>query len=129
MTARHEDDLAMAMEAFADRLRKLREDRGLTQARLAELLDTSPRVTNRWETGAALPRLDTLVQLADLLEVSLDELVGRTEPHEPDLKIRNPKLHQLYREIDRLSDEDQKALVILLDSLVKRSQVGKVLAG
>jgi len=68
-------------------------------------------------------------RLADLLEVSLDELVGRTEPHEPDLKIRNPKLHQLYREIDRLSDEDQKALVILLDSLVKRSQMGKVLAG
>ena len=129
MTTRHEVDLTLAMEAFADRLRKLREDRGLTQARLAELLDTSPRVTNRWETGAALPRLDTLVQLADLLEVSLDELVGRTEPHEPDLKIRNPKLHQLYREIDQLSDEDQKALVILLDSLVKRSQVGKVLAG
>jgi len=118
------------MEAFADRLPKLREDRGLTQARLAELLETSPRVTNHWETGAALPRLDTLVQLADLLEVALDELVGRTEPHEPDLKIRNPKLHQLpYREIDQLSDEDQKALVILLDSLVKRSQVGKVLAG
>lgn len=129
MTARHEADLVLAMEAFADRLRELREARGLTQARLAELLDTSPRVYNRWETGAALPRLDTLVQLADLLEVSLDELVGRTEPHEPDLKIRNPKLHQLYREIDRLSDEDQKALVILLDSLVKRSQMGKVLAG
>jgi len=129
MTARHEADLVLAMEAFADRLRELREARGLTQVRLAELLDTSPRVYNRWETGAALPRLDTLVQLADLLEVSLDELVGRTEPHEPDLKIRNPKLHQLYREIDRLSDEDQKALVILLDSLVKRSQMGKVLAG
>jgi len=129
MTTHHKADLALAMEAFADRLRELREARGITQARLAELLDTSPRVTNRWETGAALPRLDTLVQLADLLEVTLDELVGRTEPHEPDLKIRNPKLHQLYREIDRLSDEDQKALVILLDSLVKRSQMGKVLAG
>jgi hypothetical protein len=55
--------------------------------------------------------------------------VGREEVEQADLRLRNPKLHQLYREIDRLSDEDQKALVILLDSLVKRSQMGKVLAG
>jgi hypothetical protein len=43
--------------------------------------------------------------------------------------IQNPKLHALYSEINRLSDEDQQALVILLDSLAKRSQMGKVLAG
>jgi hypothetical protein len=30
--------------------------------------------------------------------------------------------------VDQLSDEDQKALVIVLDSLVKRSMVGKVMA-
>jgi transcriptional regulator with XRE-family HTH domain len=129
MTTSYDTDLLLPMEEFADRLRELRQARGLTQARLAELLDTSPRVYNRWETGSALPRLDTLVQLADLLEVSLDELVGREEVEEHELRLRNPKLHELYREIDRLSDEDQKALVILLDSLVKRSQIGKVLAG
>jgi hypothetical protein len=43
--------------------------------------------------------------------------------------IQNPRLHALYREINRLSDEDQQALVILLDSLVKRSRMDKVLAG
>jgi hypothetical protein len=42
--------------------------------------------------------------------------------------IQNPKHHELYRQIDRLSDEDQQALVILLDSLVKRSQMGQILA-
>lgn len=74
--------------------------------------------------ASALPRLDTLVQIDD----TLDELVGRTAIDDSELRLRNPRLHQLYREIDRLSDEDQKALVILLDSLVKRSQMGKVLA-
>ena len=33
-----------------------------------------------------------------------------------------------YKKVDQLSDEDQKALVIVLDSLVKRSMVGKVMA-
>jgi len=76
-----------------------------------------------------VPRLDTVVKIADILDVTLGELAGRQEPQEPRLRLHNPKLHQLYQKIDYLSDEDQKALVILLDSLVKRSQMGQVLAG
>jgi len=107
---------------LAERLRELRESRGLTQARLAELLDVSPRVYNRWETTETTPRLDTLVRIADILSVTLDELVGRAES-DPEPQIRNPRLRELYDQIHRLSDEDQQALVILLDSLVKRSQI------
>ncbi len=99
---------------------------GVTQARLAELLDVSPRVYNRWEKEAVAPRLDTVVRIAELLDVNLHEFVGRQEPQESRLRFHNPKLHQLYQEIDRLSDEDQQALVILLDSLIKRSQMGEV---
>ena len=62
------------------------------------------------------PRLDTLVRIADILGVTLDELVGRAEAS-PDVQIRNPKLRELYAEIDGLSDEDQRALV-------KRSRMG-----
>ena len=45
-----------------------------------------------------------------------------------DAAIHNPELHRLYKKVDQLSDEDQKALTIVLDSLVKRSRVGKVMA-
>ena len=124
-----EADQGIDMEEFANRLRKTRAARGLTQARLAEMLEVSPRVYNRWETGAALPRLDTLVRIADILDVTLDELVGRSEPDGDTLRIHNPELHTLYRQIDRLSDEDQRALVVLLDSLLKRSQFQRMMAG
>ena len=117
------------MQEFAERLRETRTARGLTQTRLAEILEVSPRVYNRWERGAAVPRLDTLVKIAEILEVSLDELVGRKEPDHDTLRIRNPELHSLYKEIDRLSDEDQQALIVLLDSLVKRSQFQRMMAG
>jgi hypothetical protein len=43
-------------------------------------------------------------------------------------RVRNPKLHALYEQMDGLSDEDQQALIILMDSLVKRSRMRKVLA-
>lgn len=115
------------MEQLAERLRGSRERRGLTQARLAELVDVSPRVYNRWETTETTPRLDTLVRIADILGVTLDELVGRAEPSD-DPQVRNPRLRELYEQIPRLSDEDQRALVILLDSLVKQSPMDHILA-
>lgn len=118
----------MEMEEFVKNLKTIRTARGLNQNQVAELLSISPRVYNRWERGSAIPRLDTLVRLADIFNVTLDELSGRKEPQNRDeLKVCNPKLHSLYGELDKLSHEDQQALVILLDSLVKRSQMGKLL--
>ena len=118
----------LEMEDFAKKLKVIRSERGLNQNQVAALLTVSPRVYNRWERGTALPRLDTLVRLADIFHVTLDELTGRKEPDNHDeLKVRNPKLHSLYHELDKLSQEDQQALVILLDSLIKRSQMGKIL--
>lgn len=60
-------------------------------------------------------RFLALCQLADILDVSLDELAGRKETN-GDAKIHNPELHRLYKKVDQLSDEDQQARVIVLDS-------------
>jgi transcriptional regulator with XRE-family HTH domain len=115
------------MTDFHQRLRQLRVARKLTQSRLAELLGVSPRVYTRWENGDATPLFGTVVKIADILDVSLDELAGRKESNgEP--TIHNHELHRLYKKVDQLSDEDQKALVIVLDSLVKRSRVSRVMA-
>lgn len=115
------------MPDFSHRLRTLRSARKLTQTRLAELLDISPRVYSRWETGGVTPHFDTIVRLAELLGVSLDELAGRGGAQSPPT-IRNHELHRLYQKVDLLSDEDQKALLVVLDSLVKRSSVSRLMA-
>lgn len=121
------DFLSWPMTNFAHRLRDLRSTRKLTQTRLAELLHVSPRVYSRWETGDVTPHFDTIVRIAELLEVSLDEIAGRTEAQSPP-KIRNHELHRLYQKVDLLSDDDQKALLAVLDSLVKRSHISRVMA-
>lgn len=121
------DSFYWPMANFAQRLRDLRSSRKLTQTRLAELLQVSPRVYSRWETGDVTPHFDTIVRIAEMLEVSLDELAGRTESQAPP-KIHNHELHRLYLKVDQLSDEDQKALLVVLDSLVKRSNMSRVMA-
>ena len=117
--------LPLDMHAFAERLRQLRELRGLTQVRLAELLGMTPRSYNRWERGGNTPHLDMLIRIADILQVSLDELVGRAEPNAAPL-IHNHDLHQLVQQLDELPDEDQLALIRVMDGLVQRARIDRV---
>ena len=121
--------IRLEMIKFAQRLKEIRGLRGLSQVKLAEMVGVIPRVYNRWERGSAAPRLEAIVSLADILQVTLDELVGREEIQSVEFKVKNPKLHTLYREIDKLSNDDQNALEVLLDSLIKRSEMKKVLTG
>lgn len=117
-----------SMTDFHQRLRTLRSSRKLTQARVAELLGVSPRVYTRWENGDAVPLFATVVKIADILNVTLDELAGRQELAASEARIKNPELHRLYKKVDLLPDEDQKALLVVLDSLVKRSGMSRLMA-
>ena len=68
-----------------------------------------------------------MVKLADALQVTLDELVGR-EPPTSEVKLHNHELGRLYREVDHLPDEDQQALILVIDSLIRKAQIQKVAA-
>jgi len=116
------------MASLPASLKEIRKTKGLTQARLAEILEISPRVYNRWEKGTATPYLDTVIQIADIFNVELDELVGRKEPKK-DFVIHNHRLFELVQQIDHLPDEDQKALIILLDSLIKKNKLEQLVSG
>ncbi len=61
------------------RLRKLREEKGISQMRLAIELCISQNSISRFENGVRKPDYDTLIQIADYFNVSLDYLVGRTD--------------------------------------------------
>mgnify|MGYP000989409913 CR=1 FL=1 len=48
-------------------LHKLRKEKGLSQAELAELVGTKRPVVSQWESGVRRPGYDNMVRLADLL--------------------------------------------------------------
>ena len=64
------------MKAFAERLRELRKERGLSQIQLAEKLGVDFRTISNWENGVRKPDIDMLVIVADFFEVSTDFLLG-----------------------------------------------------
>ena len=58
-----------------DIISKRRKELGLTQQELADKLFVSDKVISKWETGKSVPDTSILVELANVLEISLDELL------------------------------------------------------
>ena len=65
---------------FCKNLRSARMQRHLTQQAVADAVNLALRSYQCYEQGTREPNLDMLIKLADLLQVSTDELLGRTPP-------------------------------------------------
>ena len=71
--------MEIKMPLLGQRLKLLRNEKGMTQQDMAELLGKSSRHYQDMEAGKInVPGL-TLIKLADLFQVSIDYLVGRSE--------------------------------------------------
>ena len=65
----------MDAKAVGQRIKAAREKKGLTQEELAALIDISPTHISVIERGTKIPRLDTFVAIANVLEMSSDSLL------------------------------------------------------
>ena len=65
------------MQIFSKTLREARKALGLTQKALADKLNTTNSSICDWECDRSEPNLETLAKLADLLELTVDELLGK----------------------------------------------------
>lgn len=64
---------------FSERLKDLRKQAGLTQVDVAEKLGISQPAYASWERGVKKPTQENLVKIAQILNVSVDYLVGNSE--------------------------------------------------
>ena len=70
------------LDIFSDRIRELRKARKWTQEEAAELFNVPLRTYCRYEAGERETPFPIAVKIAEIFEVSLDYLAGRTEgPH------------------------------------------------
>lgn len=61
---------------IAEKVKKLREQKGLSQAELARLLGITRSSVNAWEMGISVPSTQYIVDLAGVFEISTDYLLG-----------------------------------------------------
>lgn len=64
------------IKIFAERLKELRQERGIGQIALAKEIGVGKSIVSVWETEKSEPTLNSLVKLARFFDVSLDYLCG-----------------------------------------------------
>ena len=64
------------MKVIADKIKILREKKGITQSELAANLGITRSAVNAWEMGLSVPSTQYIVELADIFKVSTDYLLG-----------------------------------------------------
>ena len=67
------------MTQLARNILFLRKEQGLTQQQIGEKLQTTQRCYASWAQGRTEPNIEMLVKLADIYEVSVDYLLGRSD--------------------------------------------------
>lgn len=107
---------------FAERLKELRKQRGLTQERLAKIIGVERSTIGKYEgKGGVIPSDDIKYKLAELFGVSVDYLLGRTDiPIQIDyssLSKEEKDVVLMYRE---LSDNAQELVIDYLRMLLSK---------
>ena len=74
-------------EEFANKLKKLRTDKGISQQQLADMMVVSRSAVSMWELGARLPDINMILRLADCLGVESRELLDIFQESEDEANI------------------------------------------
>ncbi len=83
---------------FNENLRTLRTQKGLTQEELAIRLNVVRQTISKWEKGLSVPDSEMLIKLADILEVSVSELLGAKIEKEEDV-------NELAMQLSRINEQ------------------------
>ncbi|MEC5240753.1 helix-turn-helix transcriptional regulator [Bacillus sp. FSL R9-9530] len=83
------------MSQLSKRLAELRKKQGYTQFDVAYRLNIARTTYANWEYGKADPDADSIMSIADLYNVSIDELFGRNAPLESKLESINVAVSDL----------------------------------
>lgn len=104
---------------FAENLKILRKQKGLSQEELAERLHVVRQTVSKWEKGLSVPDADLLIRIAEVLETSVSTLLGDRVEASGDTNIVAQKLEQLnalLAEKNRRSRRIWKTVAIALAS-------------
>lgn len=91
---------------------KYRQNKGLTQEQLAELLGIGNEAISRIERGIAMPALIRLLELSEVFECGVADLLGRSSTRPTD------EIQQLSLRLSNLSKADRKFVITSMESLI-----------
>lgn len=106
---------------FGERLRNRRIEKKMTQDELAKKLGMGRSNVGHMENGRTIPTADVLQKIADVLDVTIDFLLGRVENKYPnkykDMPQNEPGIQIIMRAKDELSPKAYEKLIQLTEKM------------
>ena len=108
--------------SFGERLLETRKRKGLSQEELATTLGTKGPAIGRYERGTAKPTIEVASKLANILEVSLDYLVGNS-----DMEV-DSNTRKMILEVQQLPEDIKEKIFYFIDVSIKDFKTRKAYA-
>lgn len=104
---------------FGENLKKLRKQKGLSQEDLAARLHVARQTISKWEKNSSVPDADILIRLAEILEVSVSELLDiKTESESSNAAEQLSVIKEQLAARERRSRRIWKAAAVVLAAVV-----------
>ena len=102
---------------FGENLKTLRKQKGFSQEELATRLHVVRQTISKWEKNLSVPDADTLIRLAEILEVSVSELLGEKSENEntaSDVAVQLSRINEQLAIKNRRSRRIWKVIAIIV---------------
>ncbi|KMQ67514.1 XRE family transcriptional regulator [Chryseobacterium sp. FH2] len=107
--------------AFGKRLTEVRKDKKMSQDEVGKLVGVHAAVIGRYEREEVKPSIEMATQLAEVLEISLDYLVGST-----DVLLEKSIVSKIL-DIQKLKENDRQHVFALLDAFLKQTKLQSIM--
>lgn len=109
----------MTNETFGQRFQRLRKNAKLTQEDVAAKLNITAQAVSKWENDVSAPDISVLAELSDLLNVTLNELLGKQAETSLVPEQHRKNINDMFFRIKVLSGEGDKVNVNIPLALAK----------
>lgn len=106
-------------------LRKIRENRNITQVKLATELGVSQELISRYELGMSFPQVRMLIKLSEYFNCSVDYLLGLTNNPTPLKYTSNDYKSDIIAKYDSLSQNNKIIFDKFLNYLIEDTSKGQ----
>jgi transcriptional regulator with XRE-family HTH domain len=108
-------ELPAIYTTIGENLAHIRKELGITQAELASKLNTSQQLIASYEAGTRRIHLQTLIAIAEILHVSVVDLLSQTEQYKK--PGPRPKIALSFEKLISLPEKDRALVISMIESL------------
>jgi len=112
--------------SLADRLKKLRMQKGFSQRAFAASIGLNYVQYNRYEKEERKPSTNSLTKIADGLNVSVDYLLEGKEEDAATANMADQDLLEMFEQTEKLDDKNKEHVKALLGAFLKDKQLEKI---